>query len=124
MSKTLICFRDNIISFIDELIEQFPQEADFVILRIFFKDKISMDDVLKYCIKTILPLEDYIKNRDEKFFLDNNILFSAVDNNKVNHFKNLWLSKDLDQADRKIIWDWFDLFVSLMKKYNRETSKN
>ena len=35
-----IKFRDHIIDFLDELIEQFPEEAEIIISRIFIKDQI------------------------------------------------------------------------------------
>ena len=41
MSETLILqeFKNNLITFFDELIDQFPTEADLVIIRIFLKDR-------------------------------------------------------------------------------------
>jgi len=115
--KVLTTFRDNIVAFLDELIEQFPTEGDLIILRIFFKDQMPIVEVMNHFIQRILPLEDNIKKRDDKFFLSNNILFSALDDNKVNHFKKIWMSDVLDKEDRRVIWTWFDKFVAIAKKY-------
>lgn len=116
-------FRDNLIAFFDELIQQFPEEGDFVILRIFFKDQAPMTDVMSYMIRNILPLKKQVTDRDSKFFLENNIMFSTLDNTKVNHFKNIWLSNRLDDEDRQTIWTWFDLFVLLTERYQSALSK-
>ena len=44
--QILIQFKKSIISFIDELIEAFPTEPDLIILRIFIKDQISIENVI------------------------------------------------------------------------------
>lgn len=48
-------FRMVLVSFLDELIEQFPHEGDFVIIRIFIKDQVPMADVLGRFIRDLLP---------------------------------------------------------------------
>ena len=53
--KLLLQFRDQMIRFLDELIEQFPSESQFIIIRIFFKDKIPVEDIIGNFIKQVLP---------------------------------------------------------------------
>ena len=119
--KLLLQFRDQMIRFLDELIEQFPSESQFIIIRIFFKDKIPVEDIIGNFIKQVLPHKEFIKTRNEKFFLQGtNIYNSAYKSHgkeSVDHFKNLWTSSLLDKDDRKILWSWFDLFVLLGEKY-------
>lgn len=114
-------FRHQLVLFLDELIEQFPQEGDFVIIRIFIKDQIPVADVIGRFIRDLLPLEEQVKERNEAFFLQNTILYTgaSIAKDKINHFKNLWLSDQLDENDRKIIWEWMDLFIAISKKYYR-----
>jgi hypothetical protein len=104
-------FRDQLVIFLDELIEQFPQEGDFVIIRIFIKDQLSIYDVIGRFIRDLLPLKEQVSKRDAKFFIQNSILYTGASlaSDKVNHFKNLWLSDKLDDNDRSIIWKWMDL---------------
>ena len=52
-----------------KLIEQFPQESDLVIARIFLKDKIPTEDVMEYIIKKLIPLKKTIEERKDDFFL-------------------------------------------------------
>jgi hypothetical protein len=115
-------FKNSLISFFDELIEQFPAEADLVMIRIFLKDQIPIEEVLNIFIynlnKDNQKLKLMIKDRDESAFLDNNI-FESLNKNKINHFKNLWRSGTLDTDDKNIIFKWMDSFIYLADKYNK-----
>jgi hypothetical protein len=112
-------FRNQLVTFLDELIEQFPQEGDFVIIRIFIKDQIPVADVIGRFIRDLLPLREQVRSKDEQFFLQNSILYTGASlaSDKINHFKDLWLSKQLDNNDRDIIWKWMDLFIAISHKY-------
>jgi len=119
--QILIDFKTSLINFFDELIEQFPEEGDLVVIRIFLNDQVPIADVMNTVIAKLLPLKELVKKRDESFFINNNVLFDKLDKNKVNHFKKLWRSDKLDAEDRKVIWQWYDLFISLTEKYQKAT---
>jgi len=112
-------FRHQLVVFLDELIEQFPHEGDFVLIRIFIKDQIPVADVIGRFIRDLLPLKEQVKQRDELFFLHNTILYTGTSlaKDKINHFKDLWLSNQLDDNDRDIIWKWMDVFISISGRY-------
>lgn len=113
-------FRNNIIIFLDELIEQFPTEANLIIARIFLKDRVSPEIIINAFIKEVMPLKEDIVKRDENVFLNNSLsLFNSFDKSTVNHFKVLWKSSVLDEDDRQVIWEWFDLFIHLAEKYQK-----
>ena len=122
MSETLILqeFKNNLITFFDELIDQFPTEADLVIIRIFLKDQIPIDEVINIFNNTInkddQKFKKMIKDRNENFFLESNI-FDSISKTKIVHFKKLWRSNSLDDDDKQIIWKWIDSFVYLGEKY-------
>jgi hypothetical protein len=113
-------FKNGLISFFDELIDQFPYEGDLVMIRIFLKDQIPIEDVMNIFNNSINKdngkLKEMIKKRNEIFFLENNI-FDVFSKNKVMHFKKLWRSGSLDDDDKKVIWKWIDSFVYLGDKY-------
>jgi len=127
MSEIEKQFKNALISFLDELIGQFPLEGDLVIFRIFLKDRIQISNVLNYCVLKILPLKQMIIDRNEDFFLNHCSLFESIDadNNKdkVTHFKRLWRSESLDDDDKKVIWVWFDSFMYLDEKYQKSLIK-
>lgn len=112
-------FRTRLVEFLDELIEQFPHEGEFLIIRIFIKDQVPMADVLGRYIRDLLPFADQVKARDETFFLNNTLLYTgaSVAQNKVNHFKELWLSNQLDENDREAAWKWMDLLNAIAMQY-------
>lgn len=120
MSNTiniLKTFKQALITFMDELIGQFPKEGDLVIARIFIKDQIPIVDIMnKVCFK-IVPLEQMVKDRNDDFFINHNVLFEDLQKSKVNHFKMLWRSGNLDDEDKEIIFKWFESFILLAKKY-------
>ena len=121
-------FKHVLISFLDELIGQFPSEGDLVIFRIFLKDRVPIDEILTYFVLRILPFKEMVKERDEDFFLNKCELFESFggndDKNKVNRFKKLWRSPSLDDDDKRVVWEWFDSFIFLSKKYQICKSKN
>lgn len=116
-------FKNAVISFLDELIGQFPEEADLVIFRIFLKDRISIVEIIKYFVMKVLPLKKMIEDRNEDFFLNHCTLMEDINNQKtkgkINHFKKLWRSETLDDEDKEVVWQWFDIFITLSEKYQK-----
>lgn len=110
-------FKKALIQFFDELIDQFPEEGEIVIIRIFLKDQIPIVDVMNYFIKEFIPLKQLIEEKNEKFFLENTTIFSKINKSKVMHFKKLWRSGRLDNEDKEVIWKWLTSFIFLSEKY-------
>ena len=126
MSEIEKPFKHALISFLDELIGQFPREGDLIIFRIFLKDRIQISNVLNYFVLKILPLKQMIVSRNEDFFLNHCSLFDSIktdEKDKVNNFKKLWRSESLDDDDKKAIWEWFDSFIFLAEKYQKSLIK-
>lgn len=115
-------FKNQLITFLDELISQFPQEGDIVAFRLFVNDRIPIKDLIDTFIFKLntddQQLRKMIKERNEKFFLDHNV-FSVEKQDKVAYFKKLWLSKMLDNEDKKLIWNWIDAFIYIADKYTK-----
>jgi len=114
--KILEKFQKSLVSFFDELIEMFPNEKEFILLRILVKDQIPSIQIMSY-FEQVLANEDVmrsIETKNDKFFLEN-VLFSKI--NKSDIFKNLWKNK-LDEDDKKMIWNWVDAFMKMAKSYS------
>jgi hypothetical protein len=122
--EILTQLRSQLVSFFDELIQAFPKEEDFIIIRIFVKDKIPIMDIMSYIVQNLLPLQSSIQKRDDSFFVNNNILFEKLDSKKVNYFKKLWLSPEIDAKDKETIWQWFTVFIVLATQYVKIKSEN
>ena len=113
-------FKTQLICFFDELISQFPLEGDLVLVRLFFSNQISIQDVMNFFNHKIntndQELRKMAKERNESFFLEHNV-FDNLGKEKINHFKKLWRSGLLDNEDKEVIWNWIDAFVYLGDKY-------
>ncbi len=105
-------FKKQLVSFLDELIEQFPSQAEFIIMRIFVKDKIPIKTLIDQFISDVLPHEELIKHRDNELFKVTQLIGYP---NKPKFFHDFWFSDLLDDDDKKIIWKWIDVFVILAK---------
>jgi len=127
-AQVLQAFNTSVVAFMDELIDQFPSETGLIFARILLKDQIPIETTMKNFVLKIEKddgkLKTMIKEKNEKFFLENSV-FSIdatngeqyqIEGSTVNHFRNLWLS-DLDDDDRLIMWKWFETFVVLADKY-------
>lgn len=120
--QLLQTFKKQIIQFLDELIQQFPQESEFLIIRIFVKDQIPLGDVLGRFIKECLSFHQSVLDKDEKFFLESDLIVNALGGNEMgyevmNRIKQLWKSDRLDKDDREMIWAWLALFFKIARKY-------
>lgn len=119
MANILGDFKTNLIQFFDSLIEQFPEEGNFVLFRILIKDQIPTETIMNYFISNVLPCKNVIKARDEKFFTEMNALYFGLDNDQTGGIKKLWKEGRFDSEDKDIMWQWIDTFVALSEKYQR-----
>ena len=114
-------FKSQMIIFFDELIENFPEEGDLVIARLFIANQVPIVDLMNdfnhHINKDNQKLRKMIKERREDFFM-HNTLFSSYKSN-LDHFKRMWRSGSLDDDDKEIIWKWVDTFIFLSDKYSR-----
>lgn len=111
--ELLRLFNENCNLFFDALIEILPHEKDLRMLQILFRNTIPIEQAMNIFTHRILPYVDLIEKQDPKFFIDGNDLFEGLHEDKVNYFKQIWLSKTLSQEDKDSLWQWFQLFASL-----------
>lgn len=120
-------FDTQLTQFFDELVQMFPLEGDLVLIRLFLTNQISADDKMTIFTDTINAdnnlFRNKIKERDEQFFLENDI-FDRFGTDKTGHFKKLWASGQLDKDDKYVMFTWLDTFVKLSDKYNKLCKEN
>lgn len=114
-------FKNNLIAFVDELIDQFPREPHLIMFRIYVKDQSDIKDVMEIFTHNINKndqiVKKMLKERNESYFLENNNLFENFDKTKLAYFKKIWRSPDLDKEDKNIIWKWIESFIFFSDKY-------
>jgi hypothetical protein len=124
-NEVLLEFKTQLVSFFDELISQFPQEGDLVVLRLFVTNQMPIQTIMNIFIQKIntndQELRKMVKDRNECFFLEHTI-FENVCKEKIIRFKKLWRSR-LDMEDKEVIWNWIDAFIYLGDKYTKSLMK-
>lgn len=113
--EILNLLKKNMIEFLDELIDQFEEEGDLIVMRFFMADQISIESIMNQFITYVYPLKDKIRNKDESFFLENDNIFGSSPKDKVIHFKKLYLQ--MQEDDRQTLWAWFSCFISICDRY-------
>ena len=118
-SEIMRHFRENLIVFVDALVEKFPQEYDLHLLRLVIEDA-PIEPIIVDFGKIIIPYADMVMSRNDVFFLEkcSTLLKGIVpDTVELDHFKRIWLSSDFSPDDRNQLWRWFRLFLNLAQKY-------
>lgn len=114
-------FQLQVITFFDELIAQFPNEGDLVVMRLFISTQMPIEDTVNKFIyelsKNNNSKRQAVKDRNESFFLNFEPNSTTVEKYKFSHFKKLWRSGQLDNEDKRVIWQWIDTFIFLTDKY-------
>lgn len=118
-AKILHQFKKNLTEFIDELISQLPQEAELIISRVYINDQVQIKNIMVWFVNHLVLAREQINERDELYFISNNSLFSKLNSNNVNKFRQIWESNKLDEEEKKTIWKWIDSFVFLADKYKK-----
>lgn len=120
-TRELYIFKVRMLEFIDELIEQFPYEPSFIIIRVFVCDKIPIQTVLGRFMKECLPYKEFVLNKDDNFFLYSDFMYEKysldVGEDNISNFRKLWESDKLDKEDKEAVWKWLALFIKLSKNY-------
>jgi hypothetical protein len=114
-------FQTQVIAFFDELIAQFPNEGDLVVMRLFISTQMPIEDTINKLIHELAKNDgekrQAVKDRNESFFLSFEAANATAEKYKFNHFKKLWRSGQLDNEDKRVIWQWMDTFIFLADKY-------
>lgn len=116
----------QIVQFMDELIRIFPSEKDLVFARFLLKDQIPIKKTMKHIVAELIPLEEHILAKNERYFLEkeseikktNMFSPSAQISEKIDVFKSLW-TKTCDPEEKEVIWQWFKCFLDIGKRYQK-----
>lgn len=120
-SELIGIFRKNIDDFLDTLINHFPKEHNFILLKILLNtNRISYDSLLKSFSSTLLPNKQLIIDKNNDFFINNcSSIFKDISQhiNGADTFKRVWLYPRLTDEERDILWRWFKLFLNISIEY-------
>ena len=121
--ELLVKFKNLLMEFIDELVQQFPNDSDIIMCRIFIKDQIPIQIIMDKFIKYFIPQKDLILNKDPLFFTIGTSDFCSSLKLNTNIFEKIWYSNVLDDEDKEVIWQWFNSLYKLVDKYTKINQK-
>lgn len=109
----------NIGEFLSQLEQTFPEEDDLLMIKLIIQ-QVPVDLLIEQFNKYVIPYRKMILQQDEEFFLKDTNVFSKIQDKKgsVNHFKQLWISEEMNKETRSAIWKWFEKFVKIVDRFN------
>ncbi len=119
INKVLGQLRDQVLNLLDDLLSICPNEPDILLVRLFFENQVDSETLMKGFVKWVYPWKNYIKNHNEKYFEENEHIFGPVPADKFQHFKVKMKDGTFDKDDKEIIWEYFEVFISLIEQYNK-----
>ena len=111
--------KTQILNLVDELIEILPNEKDILMARIYF-DMLDENRIIQGFLRHVVPQRNYIENKDERYFTDNDYIFGDLPKDKVRHFKEIY-EKDnmISKDDKEVIWEYFQIFIKICDNYKK-----
>lgn len=106
-------FKTQLLNFLDELIEIIPDDADLLTFRIFVNDQLPTLDLMRSFMTNGYPYKEKAKEREEAYLITKVLFLDKLEPKMVDKFKGYWRSNIFDANDRKVIWDWVDLFFTI-----------
>ncbi|AMQ10894.1 hypothetical protein [Brazilian marseillevirus] len=122
MSNLCNALKQQVSGMLDDLRDVFEDEpekkADVLLVKIFFSN-IPAEKLMQHFVAHVLPHERRIKNREERFFIDNTDLWRGLPEGKVKMVSEMWVTGRLSDDDKQMMWDYFDCFIELSKTWRK-----
>lgn len=108
-------FKASLVQFLDELIETFPLNQDFIMMRVLIKDQIPITVIMDSFVEDVDTLRLKVDARDESFFTEYNPIFAKL--GKEQTFQTAWASIRHDRENTDVMWRWIAKLVRLAENY-------
>lgn len=139
MSSNLQRFNTQLENMLDDLIRIFPDAKDIKVYREKFLLARGANSqlVLLVFLKYVYPYKQKIFDRDEDFFLSDNLTNEITNNDEIRKeteadseyiltkalgLKGLW--KRMDEEQRDTLWTYFRVLVVLCERYVNDMNKS
>ena len=115
--KVYIQFNKIIDKFLDELQQILPEERDIIIFKnqIDVTNMITPNKMLYSFIKFIYPYKQQIIDKNESFFLGDNLNIKQDYLSNAIQLTELWKSK-LSDENKEIVWKYFQVMIIISEK--------
>ena len=123
MDKILRQLQDQVLNLLDDLLIICPNEPDILLVRLFFENQIDTEELMIGFDTWVYPWKKYITDHNEEYFEKNDHIFGPVPPEKIQHFKTKFLDGTFNNEDKKVIWAYFEVFISLIEQYKKINNK-
>lgn len=116
--QNLTDLRRMIYDMLSDLEEIFtrPDEKGDIGKILFFYKRLHPDRVKLYAQEKLLPHKQKIKEKDIKFFDNNQYIFAGLPEDRIEYYrKEIVVKKRLSEEDMKIMWDYLDSMIALVE---------
>lgn len=112
-------YKNIVVSFLKEINVIFPEEGEIKLIKFCIESlpasaTFNMFNTLIH--KNNEEIKIMIKNRNEEFILRCSTMGFAK--NKMKYFLGKWKSDKVDDDTRDTMWEWIDMLIKLIDKYN------
>ena len=117
MTSTLFLskFKENMIHFLDEMVETFNLPG-FIVYRVLIEN-MPIDKVMAEFIKHVIPNKRKVSNRQSEFFKDLLEVCEPDIQEIILCVHRVIVSDAVDSDTKDVIWKWFDQFIVLAERY-------
>ena len=107
------------IKFFDELIEQFPCEPNFVLVRIWIQDQLPESEYMKRFTNQLYPHKECVESKNPELFKIFDKMMSKGWKSSTPVFQKIY--EDSDEDDRNVLWQWINLFLKIVENHIKST---
>jgi hypothetical protein len=117
--KILYQLKSQVLNLLDDLLTIFPNEADLLLIRLFFENQIEPSKLMDGFIKWVYPWKEHILEHNEEFFEKNEHIFGPLPTDKIRYLKQKIHDGTIDNEDKQVMWRYFEIFIKLIDQYNK-----
>ena len=117
MNTNATRFNKIVDNFLNELHTILPQEKDIVIFQsqVGVATMVDPNKVLTSFIKYVYPHKTHIMNKNEEFFLGDEMSVKQDYMAEAIHLTDLWKNK-LSDKNKEVVWKYFQVMTLLAEK--------
>lgn len=112
--------KNAMIRFLSTVIQQFPEEHEFVFIKTFIENHMPIEEIMGRFICEILIDRGNVERRYDGFFHKHDNMNKKgygdeweISNGLYKKMKSIYLSEKVDEKTKSAMWKWFDLFIKI-----------
>jgi hypothetical protein len=100
------------------------EQLELVFVEAYYTKK-DPEEAIHHLVSHVLPYREHITKRNLQFFVEKkDDIFRGLPQARIDHFAMLVATPSelggLDEENKGIIWEYFDVFISLAEEYKKK----